>query len=99
MNGFRRHINWTYFFGMIAGHALYLCAIVSQEVTIELYGMGFTENAFIWFTLILYIIAFMVFWGIAIWALKRKGRSLWWILFGSLGILPIVILLLGNKRP
>ena len=76
LNWFQRHLNWTYVLGLgatfvlsfIAGVVLYLTDPYATDETAELLG---------------YLIGFLVMLPLSIWVLKRKNRSLWWLLLSG----------------
>jgi hypothetical protein len=80
LNWFQQHINWTW---------------VIVTLSFELLRWGFTLSnitfpIYVW---ILFIIIYLVSEiAVTLWALGRKSRSGWWVLF------PIAVLLLSNNR-
>jgi len=63
-----------------------------------LVGGGFFQYGSDYYNVVILWIGVIILWVISIWAIKRKGRSLAIILWGLIGILPIVILFMKNKR-
>lgn len=75
MNWFERHLNWTIALGLLGTYVASFVAgfmigmadpAVSDDV---LYPVGFIVS----------LAVLIPVWG---WALRRKGRSLWWLLLG-----------------
>jgi hypothetical protein len=85
MNWFKRHLNWTYFISWLFCAGLVEGGRLVAE-TDRL--MGLIE---VWVGVILLLV-------VSIWVVKQKGRSLAWMLFIFLGILPIIVLCLSNKN-
>ena len=93
MNWFERHLNWTMVFGLLGTY------VAGFMVGAVIYSVDpyVSDGA-------MYIIGFIVSLAILIpvwgWALRRKSRSLWWLLMGL--FVPfgfIVLLCLDNKSP
>jgi len=87
MSWFKRHLNWTYLIGFLLGAGLFGSGSNYVEYGIDR-TIGLIE---LW-------VGVIILWVINIWVLRRKGRSLLTILWGLLGILPIVVLCMKNKR-
>jgi len=87
MRWFKRHLNWTYLIGFLLGGSLF-----GSGSNYAAYGIDRTIG------LIELWVGVIILWVINIWVLRRKGRSLLTILWGLLGILPIVVLCMKNKR-
>jgi len=82
MNWFERHLNWTY----ILGHVAYLLAMIVFWFLLALCGID-TDN----FTMdavgevVAYLLYPIILVPLALWILRQKGQSLWWVLlFGWL---------------
>ncbi|RJO60669.1 MAG: hypothetical protein C4542_08570 [Dehalococcoidia bacterium] len=96
MNWFEKHLNWTWIFGLLAfylfqvvvgfGYGYVNSSSVANMTQTELDTLGYG----IW---LLAIIAVYV--PITAWVLRKKGRSLAWILLSGFFFLPLWI---GNKR-
>lgn len=63
---FKKHLNWTYLIIWLIGGSLF--------------GGGDTlvETDY-WLGLIMLWLGVVVLWANAIWVIRRKGRSLWWL--------------------
>ena len=86
MSWFKRHLNWTYVLSWLAICAIAIIAGILINVDSEI-------------GIILLIVDVIMVWYVTIWTIKQKGRSLWNLLWGLLGIpLPIVVLCLKNKK-
>ncbi len=86
LNWFYRHLNWTYILGYVL--VLVLCFIAGLILgTIDPYVADETVD------LVAYLIVFIVMLPMSIWVLKRKKRSLWWLLLAGW----LSPLWLGNK--
>ncbi len=76
MNWFQRHLNWTYILGVVV--FLVLCFIMGLILgTIDPYVADETLDV------VVYLILFIIMFPMSIWVLKRKNRSLWWLLLAS----------------
>jgi len=104
VNWFKRHLNWTLVIGHIAAIFTAFILEIIIEVIIEVTPSGFWGDVLLdrLFDTGKFFIALVVFLSApsAIWYLKRKGRSLWHLLWWWF-LLPVsvgIMLLLSNKR-
>ncbi len=86
MNWFRKHLNWTYVFGLLVGGSLFEGGDILVEAGDRLVGL-----IELW-------VGVIILWFVTIWVLRQKGRSLLTLLWGFLGILPIIVLCMKNKK-
>lgn len=90
-NWFKRHLNWTWIFGygllwILPPLGGILAVVVSPETTEEaLYSLA---------GLLYFLVLLVVVLPLSIWVLKKKGRSLWWLL----GLGWLTPLWLANKH-
>ena len=76
LNWFQSHLNWTYILGYVV--VLMLSFIVGFiSGTIDPYGYEETIDV------VAYLITFIIMLPMSIWVLKRKNRSLWWLLLAG----------------
>jgi tetratricopeptide (TPR) repeat protein len=91
MNWFERHLNWTMVLGIVGAYLVFFIAVF----TIALFDLSVSEVALSVIGLIITLAILIPVWG---WALRKKNRSLWWLLLGL--FVPfgfIVLFCLGNK--
>jgi len=86
MNWFKKHLNWTYVVGLLFGGGLFGGGDVLVESGDRLVGL-----IELW-------VGVIILWVVTIWVLRQKGRSLLTLLWGFLGILPIIVLCMKNRR-
>jgi len=100
MNWFERHLNWTMVLAwlgtlpvaFIAGFIIAMVMVSADPYVSEeaLDGAGFVTGV------IIALVILIPSWG---WVLKKKNRSLWWLLLGLFVPLGwIVLLCLENRR-
>jgi len=96
MNWFRRHLNWTALFGLLGGWAIGCMAAFVVANTMTFLDPYVSEGAIVApATVTATVVGLAVFaatWG---WVLRRKKRSLWWLLlaiFVPLGWIAIFVL-------
>ena len=87
MNWFRKHLNWTLVFCMIAGYAVAFGLTVPTYLISLLAGGEATYNFVITILWIVFLIFVTLISG---WVLRNKGQSLWYLLFF---ILPLLLYL------
>lgn len=76
LNWFYRHLNWTYILGYVV--VLVLCFIAGFILgSIDPYVADEILDV------VTYLISFIVMLPMSIWVLKRKNRSLWWLLLAG----------------
>ncbi len=87
-NWFQRHLNWTWVLPQLL---LYIVALaVGYSLLMSMAGaiMSPLESSFmlpfsglvVWLGIIIPLLMAASVWGIGAWVLKRKDRSLWWLL-------------------
>jgi len=93
INWFKRHLNWTYFLGLLAIYAAFglilltLAIIPFSEVDENTSGTLIAVVGIVWFVCVCWL---------KVWVIARKGRSWAWNLMPILWLW--IPLLLGNRE-
>ena len=88
MKWFRKHLNWTFVFSVLAWLPIYF--------TIGLFtGFQIDEDLA---AALAYLIDLILIIFVTGWVVKQKGRALWWILMLFVPFGPLVILCLENRN-
>ena len=85
MNWLQRHLNWTTFL---------ITVFIYLVLTFVVVVNGDSEGAFVNITAVLLFVASFFAYG---WVLRRKSRSIWWLLLNWLAIGWIIYLALDNR--
>lgn len=90
MNWFERHLHWTYVLSWVLAYGIVVVFGLIME-------KGIITNEP--FTLMSFLIPQFIILGVTMWILRRKQRSLWWVLMAASPIIGwVVILTIKNKR-
>ena len=96
MNWFQRHLNYIVVLSWLAAYLLFIMLIAFGAFVLEPYMnlAGIAEDVFLWLVLITFVALPLI---VAGWELRRKGRSLWWLLIFFVPFGWIVFLCLENR--
>jgi len=88
MNWFQRHLNWTwvlpqlflYIATLVVGYSLFMSMAGALMSPLKSSFMLPFSGLVVWFGIITPLLMAAAIYGIGVWVLKRKDRSLWWLL-------------------
>jgi len=95
MNWFQRHLNWTWVIVVLVGSfviGLVFGLVVGLENPYALYT---SYGALYWLSYLLSLLLWII---ISVWVLRRKNRSLWWLLVFLVPFIGWIIFLCLENR-
>jgi type III secretory pathway component EscS len=95
LNWFQRHLNWTWFLFAVVGTFLLSFVIGLIVGLTDPYARYISDETLYW---LIYLIGIAVELILGAWVLRRKARSLWWLLILFIPFGWIVFLCLDNRR-
>jgi len=99
MNWFERHLNWTMVLGLVGGYGIsvgvaFIVGIVMVSANPYVSDAALEDAGYVVGIVVTLVVVGLV-WG---WALRKKNRSLWWLLLGMFVPFGFIVLLCLENR-